>query len=257
MYGQPWCRDGIRVEDLALQYAPKGGIDAWGREKQQPVLLSVSLSFRSGFDTAASQDALDESTMHYGLLSKNLRALRPVQDWETLDNLAHRIHQTILDTPPGDALIQSCQIEIKLPKASLLGDYVNYVYFVEDEEHTGRVLHLSRVFIPTLIGVNDNERTAKQKLYVSVWIDRIQADDSGSYTELERIVTQAIEPTEFETLESLAIYVLKVLKMNYEPLKSQETSVRLRLEKPQAVPHASAPIIEIVRTSDELAAMVR
>jgi dihydroneopterin aldolase len=190
MYGQPWCRDGIRVEDHSLQYAPKSAIDAWGREKQQPVLLSVSLSFRQGFDTAANQDALDESTMHYGLLSKNLRSLKPVQEWETLDNLAHRIHQTILETPPGAALVQSCQIEIKLPKASLLGDYVNYVYFVEDEEDTGRVLHLSRVFIPTLIGVNDNERTAKQKLFVSVWIDRIQADDSESYTELERILTQ-------------------------------------------------------------------
>ncbi|KAI5193537.1 hypothetical protein E4T42_07063 [Aureobasidium subglaciale] len=257
MYGQPWCRDGIRVEDLSLQYAPKSGVDAWGREKQQPVLLSVSLSFHRGFDSAASQDALDESTMHYGILSKNLRSLKPVQSWETLDELAHRIHQAILDTPPGASLIQSCQIEIKLPKASLLGDCANYVYFVEGEEHIGRVLHLSRIFIPTLIGVNDNERTAKQKLFVSVWIDRIQADDSQSYPELERIITQAIEPTEFETLESLAIYVLKVLKMNYTPLQSHETSVRLRLEKPQAVPHASAPIIEIVRTSDELAAMIR
>lgn len=189
MYGMPWCRDGISVQNLSLQHAPHSGLDAWGREKEQPVLLSVSLAFRRGFDSAANRDALDESTMHYGILSKNLRSMKPIQGWETLDHLAGRVHQTILDTPPGSSLIQSCQIEIKLPKACLLGDYVNYAYFVQDD-HVGRVLHLERIYIPTLIGVNDNERTAKQKLFVSVWIDCIQADDSHSYTELERIITQ-------------------------------------------------------------------
>jgi dihydroneopterin aldolase len=197
MYGQPWCRDGIRIQDLTLQHSPHSGLDAWGREKEQPILLSVSLSFRQAFDSAAGQDALDDSTMHYGILAKNLRALNPSPSsadhaWDTLDDLADRIHQAILDTPPGGDLLQSCQIEIKLPKASLMGDFVTYVYFVQENQHVGRVLHLERICIPVLIGVNENERTAKQKLFVSVWIDMIKAADCHSYIDLEAILVQVI-----------------------------------------------------------------
>ena len=127
--------------------------------------------------------------MHYGILSKNLRSMKPIEEWESLDQLAARVHKTILDTPPGASLIQSCQIEIKMPKASLLGDIVNYVYFVEDKS-VSRVLHIDRIFIPTLIGLNANERTAKQKLFISVWINHLQETDCQSYPQLEKVITK-------------------------------------------------------------------
>ncbi|GAB7350206.1 hypothetical protein MBLNU459_g0865t1 [Dothideomycetes sp. NU459] len=246
-YGQPWCRDGISVRDLSFQYSPHHGLDAWGREKEQPVLLSVSLSFRKSYDTAASNDALDASTIHYGILAKNLRGLKSDGDWQSLDELANRVHKTIMATPPGRDLIESCQIEIKMPKASLLGEYVTYVHHKSDDEES-RMLHLSNVFLPTLIGVNSNERKSKQKLFVSLWIGGVAADDAETYTELE----QSIEPTAFETLESLAVHVIRTLYKKYSPLKGKGTTVRLRFEKPQAVPFAEAPVIEIFRSSEEL-----
>lgn len=267
-YGQPWCRDGISIRDLSFQHSPQHGLDAWGREKEQPVLLSVSLDFRRSYDTAASQDALDASTMHYGVLAKNLRGLKPNDDWQSLDDLAARVLKTVMNTPPGSELVNGCQIEVKLPKASLLGESVTYVYFRSDNEES-RVLHLSNIFIPTLIGVNSNERQSKQKLFVSVWVGGIQKDDAETYTQLEQVLVQAshfsrsgsriqltysqsIEPTTFETLESLAVHVIRALFEQYAPLQRQGTNVRLRFEKPQAVPFAEAPIIEIFRTSDEL-----
>lgn len=189
-YGQPWCHDGISIRDLSFQYSPHHGLDAWGREKEQPILLSVSLNFRRSYDTAASQDALDASTMHYGILAKNLRGLKPDQDWLSLDDLALRVFETVMKTPPGSDLVRGCQIEIKLPKASLLGDSVTYVYFGSDEDQS-RMLHLSNVFIPTLIGVNANERQSKQKLFISVWVGGLQKGDAETYTELEQLLVQA------------------------------------------------------------------
>lgn len=276
-YGKPWCRDGISVRDLQLRSPPNDGLDAWGREKEQPVLLSVHLSFKSGFDSAADNDTLDESTMHYGVLSKNLRGISSTGSWGDLGNLAGRVLAVIRATPPGIDIMEHVTIEIKLPKASLLGEAV---IFVMHWHYTGRgvvfdrMLHIKNICIPTLIGVNSNEREARQKLIVNVWFGNPGNGQCNSYVDLEQALTkvrqevdvwrclmpdvikQIIDPTDFETLESLAVHILKELYQSYEPLKQDKTTIRLRLEKPQAVPWADAPAIEVFRTSEQLRKLV-
>ena len=65
-------------------------------------------------------------------------------------------------------------------------------------------------------------------------------------------VLQIIDQTAYETLESLALHVVQELFRVYAPLQQSGTSIRLSLAKPQAVPFADAPAIEVYRTSDQL-----
>ena len=63
----------VSVRNLQL---PSGAIapNIWLERREQPALASVSLWLRNSFTSAASQDALDDSTVHYGELSKRVRA---------------------------------------------------------------------------------------------------------------------------------------------------------------------------------------
>lgn len=188
-YGQPWCNDGVSVRNLQLQAPPHHALDAWGREKEQPVLLSVYLSFKSAFDSAAENDALDASTMHYGILAKALRGMKPDQSWGNLSQLSQLVHKTISDMLPGPDLLESLAIEIKMPKASLLGDAV--VFHRHYASHsTQSMLHLVDICLPTLIGVNSNEREAKQKLIINAWVGGLADQDCDTYTKLEQTLTK-------------------------------------------------------------------
>lgn len=188
VYGAPWCHDGISIRELSLQHAQKTGRDAWGREKEQPLLLSVAISLKRPFASAADKDALDDSTMHYGHLAKRLRALQPSKS-ETLDELATRVQTQIAHNASSSALVRKCQVEISLPKASLLGERVAYVQTMSYEETSpsveSRVLHLSRLRIPVLIGVNANERTRKQPLVFDLWVSELSPGHADSYPILE------------------------------------------------------------------------
>lgn len=188
-YGQPWCNDGVSVRNLQLQAPPHHALDAWGREKEQPVLLSVYLSFKSAFDSAAENDALDASTMHYGILAKALRGMKPDQSWGNLSQLSQLVHKTISDMLPGPDLLESLAVEITMPKASLLGDAVVFHrHYASDS--TQSMLHLVDVCLPTLIGVNSNEREAKQKLIINAWVGGLDDQDCNTYTKLEQTLTQ-------------------------------------------------------------------
>lgn len=129
--------------------------------------------------------------MHYGVLSKNLRKLPTGESWGDLGQMAHVVLAVVDKTPPGSKIMEDATIEIKLPKASLLGDAVIFVrnYHIDSQRNTS-VLHLQNLCIPTLIGVNSNERTAKQKLLVNVWLRGLDDGECNCYVELERLLTK-------------------------------------------------------------------
>ena len=185
-----WCHDGIEIKNLSLQNPQKIGTDAWGRQKEQPLLVSVAVSFRDSFDSAATIDALDGSTMHYGLLAKSIRGLKTSEKWESLQDFATRIHQAIKCGASGQDLIEACQVEVRLPKASLLGSGVSYYQSVHHsktlQSRVNRVLYLDSINIPVLIGVNSNERTAKQPLILQLWVSGLGISSTDKYAALER-----------------------------------------------------------------------
>jgi dihydroneopterin aldolase len=200
----------IRVTNLKA-YAPVG-TNAWGNaSSQQPVLISAAASLRDPFATAATDDKVDGSTIHYGVLSKGILAavancsagesaiglLRHVERWlvapaAVLEEIMvqKRGKEPVLDVRKLRAL----ELEVCLPKASLLGSGVSVfekIVFSENGVSEGccTVLKVQNLKIPTLVGVNAPERRAKQIVVANVELEK-WTEPSDKYAQLEELVVK-------------------------------------------------------------------
>lgn len=213
----------VRVRNL--QAVTRAGVDAWGRPgKPQPMLVSAELSFRHQFSQAPAEDRLGADTVNYGTLSKAiLRTLEnPRPDAEAL-GLGDVVNQiwleltgcTVGQNPPAVpeettagsprplvdlSVLRFMSVTLTLPKASLLGQGVSLTAssvfglrgpgagaFVEGYATTLRLIGLR---VPTLVGVNANERLAKQVVVADVELDKVNPS-SSVYTFIEDRVVKA------------------------------------------------------------------
>jgi dihydroneopterin aldolase len=197
-------------------------VDAWGRNsKSQPVLVSLSISLRSPFSSAASQDAVEGSTIHYGVLSKAVLSycdrvvkhhtavsksggdFTTVQDFERL-LLVSLTNSQDLQTPPTFTwqLVDKATITVHLPKASLLGDGIKFTETTygtvdgptgfPDGPPRSAVLQLCNLKVPCIIGVNAHEREAKQVVIANVSLEgnlTTLSEGREHFVKLERVVT--------------------------------------------------------------------
>jgi len=107
------------------------------------------------------------------------------------------------------SMLNSLSLEILLPKASLLGDGISLRGdFVYEEAHHGpsaysMVLKLRDLRVPAVIGVNGNERRAKQVVVCSVEMERWDRM-VDAYNELEEIVVKVLSvPTIYTSTRPL------------------------------------------------------
>jgi len=215
----------VRVRNL--QAVTSTGRDAWGRVgKPQPLLVSAELSFRQPFSQASAEDRLGTDTVNYGSLSKAIlkclerarpRApdpevgLRFVLDdlWFALTGLVvgkcpHEpvVRETFWDSTDGVLLLdlsvlKSMSITLMLPKASLLGEGVSLtassIFGLKGEgavvDAYSTTLRLHRLRVPTLIGVNANERLAKQVVVADIELDKVYPRND-IYTFVEDLVVK-------------------------------------------------------------------
>ncbi|KAL0256211.1 hypothetical protein SLS55_008603 [Diplodia seriata] len=259
----PATADTISLSSLHL--VALAGRDVWGRTgRAQPLTLSLCVAARARFASAAAGDALDGSTVHYGQLSKAvLAALGPATtttggEWLSGLEVASRVSQAVAATAAPGA-VEALRLDVGFPKASTLGTGAGVewtLFYGEGEggEVVGfaRQLYVRGMSIPTLIGVNSNERMKKQMCLVSVWIDKISEAAIDAYDVVEDIVLKAVENTDFETLEALAEKVAHVLFKTFIAGESSGSNLRIRIEKPTAVPLADYPAIEIYRTQAQV-----
>jgi len=202
----------VRVRNL--QAVTEAASDAWGRpSKPQPLLISAEISFSQPFTTAAAQDCLTAETVHYGTLS---RAILNALEGSTLMLSANQVglHRIVHDiwlhltgqhlstgqesTTEGHLLsaevrngIQFLSITATLPKASLLGTGVS---FTASAAFNARMysteLRLHELRVPTLVGMNDNERLAKQFIVITVALDMLRDIPGDFYVEAEALVVK-------------------------------------------------------------------
>lgn len=169
----------VSVRNLQL---PSGAIapNIWLERREQPALASVSLWLRNSFTSAASQDALDDSTVHYGELSKRVRAGCAGEEGQRLaleavfqaaEHMAHK------SKPDGDKFVaKRIAAKVTLPKASAFGDALTLsevrTYDAKGAKTGGfRTFACKNLKVPTLIGVNAYERKGRQPLVVDFALD--------------------------------------------------------------------------------------
>lgn len=175
-------KDKISVKNLSVEVT--AGRDAWGRSRKQPCLLSATLHLSKPFD--CKDDNLDNTTVHYGILSKNLRMLCGSEaQFESSNELAREINRCIRGMA-GRTAIDCVDVDIFYPKASLLGDGQGYWLSVSRSE--SRKVYVRNVRIPCIIGMNDNERLAMQPVVVNAWLDGVKREDVDRVP-LEKTIT--------------------------------------------------------------------
>ncbi|KAK0255018.1 hypothetical protein LTR91_011633 [Friedmanniomyces endolithicus] len=259
-------QDIISVKNLQL---PAGVVapDVWGKAKEQPALLTVSLVLRGeGFGKAAAGDRLDASTIHYGELSKRIRAAcsHPSQTAGHVSAHAERVIADMSRKSPTSSIVARSIVDVHLPKASMYGDGITLTN-ITDYDERGRTRAVRRVFVVRevklmlLVGVNGYERRGKQPVLASLWLDLggvggLEGGGGGSGSgstvalfNLEQTLVQITQDTSFETLESLAEFTVKQLQERLLNKMLPGSQVRLRLEKPRAIAFADAPAVEVFR----------
>lgn len=186
-HSAPHLTDSVSVRNL---YATvNAGVDVWGRRRAQPALISITAGLSQAFDSAAMTDSVDQSTIHYGKLSKAVLAqLEKEQDtWSETFALATKIFLITFTM----ARIQLCDVDIYYPKGSMLGEGVHVsLKNHTDVDKTAWVLHTKNVRVAAVIGVNSNEREMKQSVVANVWIDACNTEAGDSYPQVEQILVK-------------------------------------------------------------------
>ncbi|KAH7359078.1 FolB domain-containing protein [Plectosphaerella cucumerina] len=264
----------ISVRDL--QTTTHMCADAWGRQgKEQPILVTAELWLAQGFPGSSASDQVANDTVHYGILAKGLlsalkSAGKPGTRYEAqqsltlrqlIDHIIREVKYPSLNGQDTGRLIFSDSERLKysrvtatLPKGSLLGvgEGVSLSHHQAwpsngSEPFWSDSLQLRQLRVPTLVGVNDNERTAKQVVVADIEVDNFDDPECDDYPTLERIAVQTMEESSFETLEALAAAIATRLA---EHLRSREKparpvwQIKVTLEKPTAIPMAQAAHVE-------------
>ena len=188
---QHYAADKVSVQNLKT--VANTGFDAWGRPKPQPVEITAVLSLPQTVTPAASSDSVDTSTVHYGELSKLLlaRVRQHEANWLTLDEFGQVMLSTCLDAARNIASPSSIELRIFYPKATRLGHGLCLeLYHNPALDIVCPVIHLNRLQLSALVGVNAHERQMKQAVVVSTWIDRLKPHISDQCYEMEQLVAK-------------------------------------------------------------------
>ncbi|QUC17911.1 uncharacterized protein UV8b_02152 [Ustilaginoidea virens] len=267
----------IRVNNI--RGVVQGPRDAWGRRNRpQPVSVSVTVCMSEGFGATPAGDALASDTVHYGLLSKavlsTLARLGADQNPDraaglTLPDVVQRVWADLtgLDDASGAgaaaflnlSCVRSLEVTARLDKATLQGDGVSLaragVFAQSELVMRGSTLKLHGLRVPALIGVNGNEREARQAVVADVAVERFD-EAHDAYCDLETVVVKVMTDSAFETIEALvadlAAHITAHLVGSYGRCKDEHGwHLRIGVEKPIAVVFADAPCVELsVNTND-------
>ena len=166
---RPIQADKICIDNL--QISTDVFLDPFGRTKSQPALLSVTLFLRQQFQSAAKKDALDQSTVHYGSLSKNIR--ETIERKAGTDELrtVRQMWNLIIDMLLDETVVDAFEIDIFFPKACLTGDGIGFRKSMSRNGPGSFIIYFKNLRVSTLIGVNSHEREYKQPVIANVWLD--------------------------------------------------------------------------------------
>ncbi|KAJ3495478.1 hypothetical protein NLG97_g3371 [Lecanicillium saksenae] len=273
------------IKVKSLNATIQGPQDAWGRpDRPQPIAISAAVSLDAPFGASSSTDTVAGDTVHYGLLSKAIlsilatatpiNSLRQLLDttWVEMTGFDSRgqdirasaqQEQQVQQAPfLHFAQLRALEITLHLPKATLLGDGVSLTVACGFEPAAGSDAQVKSIMrqsavslkihglrVPTLIGVNSNERLAKQVVIASVEVDRLE-DDVDVYPELEQVVVKVMSDSSYETLEALGTHLTVAIAAHLRakhtpPRDGSGWEINISLEKPVAVPLADAACVEM------------
>jgi dihydroneopterin aldolase len=184
----------VEIKNLQLPY-PIQYPNVWGITKEQPGLLNITLHLKPGFANAADHDSL-EGSVNYGNLSKDIRNSMPGSLIpQRLLAFAGQRAMAVASLSQGANPISMIISELRLPKASMTGDGLNFTWTSNVSAQQGvlaqrKMFAVQNMHLMALIGVNDYERTAKQPIIASMdfYYFSVSSEGGGREFPMEKAV---------------------------------------------------------------------
>ncbi|KAF1810736.1 hypothetical protein P152DRAFT_460036 [Eremomyces bilateralis CBS 781.70] len=252
------------------------GVDPWRRDNHSDQIVNVSVRVwrKQGCPMTVSKrdDEAGKLEVNYSQLARTistafetLTASRELAEQHALHHfveiLWREISQRAVD---NDWKICAMHIKADLPKATHTGDCLSLELWREPnlgdanpKLNSSMVLCFQGLRLNASIGFHAFEHQAKQRLIITLWIDTVDGGKPhgpsrallNHIQELETVVVKFVETTIFKTLEGMGNELLALVKQrlgdSFAP--DMAPNLRLRIEKPLAVPLADAPMVELYR----------
>ncbi|PWW76807.1 Dihydropteroate synthase [Tuber magnatum] len=256
MHESPSSEDGndlIFVRSLNLKATT--GVDSWGRERPQPILLTIWL--KNSIALAGSTDHLPYS-INYGTVTKAITARVENDTFNSLEHLAGDVARTALGPDINAGWVR---VVVEKPRALLRADAAG-IAITRRKNGDGEVLAegSDRVFVKnlrlvTIIGVNPWEREEKQAVVINLTMHKennpgrpAEAIEGGNFDphydfhSVAKRVTEHVEASDYKTVEAFVTAIAKEACIGCGISK-----ITVRVEKPSALTFAEGPGVEITR----------
>jgi FolB domain-containing protein len=161
----------ISLQNVRFQATIMG--DAWGRQADQPVELSVKIPVV--IDDAAETDDF-KGTIDYSVISRHVQEQLRDNPSRSMDDVFRSVVE-VLGPQIGQDNEWEARVSVSLPSALLMSNSgVLCSCHIKSMPNGAIVVHqqtvsLRDIRIPCIIGIKDRERRAKQIIVVSVDID--------------------------------------------------------------------------------------
>ncbi|CAA7264033.1 unnamed protein product [Cyclocybe aegerita] len=245
----PAYKDIIFVDTLRV--SANIGQDCWGRQRPQPLEITVYLHLKASYLDAAgnSDDVLD--SVHYGHLTKAITSLI-----ESRNENGFRNARELTWSVAGKAFelagkaTEEVRVVLELPKMILLasGLTIDSTYATGDDGNGEYALWSKKVsvkdiILSVIIGVNPPERESKQRVVLNIDFFEKSGPAAVDYPAIVGNLCQEIEASSYLTLEKFVMQTVRSACLSSNGIET----VTVRAQKPSALSFAQSSGVEITR----------
>ncbi|KAF8963226.1 Dihydroneopterin aldolase-domain-containing protein [Flammula alnicola] len=247
--GLPSTTDVVFVDTLRVE--ANLGPDCWGRERAQPIEVTVYLHLKESYLQAAGESDNVLDSVHYGHLTKAINTLirsRSESDmpcFKGADDLVRAVTERAFELA-GEAAAE-VRVVLDVPKMILLAS--GFRVDVTTVKGTPTLMSSKKVLVkdiilPVIIGINPPEREEKQRVVINiVFHENDSQSPAVDYREVISKLSKEIEASSYLTLEKFVMQIVRSSCLSSDKI----AAVTARAQKPSALSFAQSSGVEITR----------
>jgi len=241
--------DTIILRDLATQ--ARAGLDCWGRDRPQPVLVTAVIS--ADVMQAGLSDSAEHLSVNYSAVGKQILRFIDSRNFESLYELAIELAKSITNLHNNDL-----KLTVSAPKQLLCADGLEV--YLSRPGAQGQIVATDMISIKDLqanlvLGINTAERLIKQRVKIGISFhisSKSVSSTNLNYSDLIPPILDFVERSNRFTLEALASGIaLEVYRLGLASPKLLDVahidSITVRAEKPSGTTAGVSTGIEITR----------
>jgi len=249
--------DTVILRDLSSQ--AHIGLDCWGRDRTQPVLITALVS--TDVSQAGLTDKADDLTVDYSALGKSILARIEKGKFVSLHELAKELAEEVVPGLSSKSKSEGqsggeVKIIASAPKQLLCADALR-ITVIRSTTKKYDVIDIHNLQANLVLGLNPPERRLKQRVLVNISLDVqeqfFQCVDTLAIQLILGGVLDFIEKLELFTLEALVSSIaLETYKQFIagprRKLHESINSLTIRAEKPSGTTAGQSTGVEVTRT---------